>query len=748
MSRVQLGTLGATLLSVIAGCWPGASGSSGSSYGNPYGSPASGDPTATVTADVDATVAADTNFAAMDEVPVSGGELRLAEPRKTRDDSGQVATAIMFPLRHTDVQTKVSGMSAMYTVTQTFENPYSEPIDAIYVFPLGDGAAVTDYAIVIGDRTIAGEIKKKAEAQQIYEQAKADGHTAALLEQDKRNIFKQRIANIAPHEQIKVRMQYIELLDYKDGQYEIAFPLVVGPRYLPPDAVGKNPVGAHRAGQAGRAGATSIPYADAKVAGSTVSFTAEIDAGVPVLSVASPSHQLAVDDIAPTRRKVTLAGAAELPNRDLIVHYKTASERTMVGLLAHRADKQGYFTLIVQPKEHYRTGDIVPREVMIVIDTSGSMSGQPMTQAQALASALVDSLKPGDTFNVMAFSGSTNALAPAAIAGDASGKQTGKAFIASLSAGGGTEMGPAMARALETDPGDDRIRMVYFLTDGFVGNDDVIVGAARNNLGANRIFSIGVGSAPNRALLNQIAAVGRGFASYLNLNESAGDLAEDLVRRTAYPYLTDIKIEWNGLAVGAITPAALPDVYAGQPLIVSGMYTQSGRAKITVTGTAAGRRVQIPVDVALPDRVQAEPVAALWARKRIDELLFLAADNVTDKTVSQITELGLAFHMVTDYTSFVAVDRTRVVAADGASRVIEQPALTPAGVNLETAVPAAAPSVASNYSPPSSPSRHGGGGSWGGFGGGGGHGGDVDLLTLLLALALVPLAWTLRRIRA
>jgi Ca-activated chloride channel family protein len=383
---------------------------------------------------------------------------------------------------------------------------------------------------------------------------------------------------------------------------------------------------------------------------------------------------------------------------------------------------------------------------MIVIDTSGSMDGPPLAQACARASALIDSLRPGDTFNVMAFSGSTNAMAPSAIAGDATGKQTGKSFVASLTSGGGTEMGPAMVKALAAAPGNDRIRLVYFLTDGFVGNDDMIVSAARGNLGANRIFSVGIGSAPNRSLLDQIATVGRGFASYLNLTDPAADLAEDLVRRTGFPYLTDVQIDWNGLAVGAVTPHAIPDVYAGMPLVVSGAYTRPGRARITVSATTAGRRVQIPVEVTLPDRVDAEPVAALWARKRVDELLSVAGDHVTAETVSQITQLGLGFHMVTDHTSFVAVDRTRVVAQNGSSRIIEQPALAPAGVNLETAIGPSAQAAPSASSP--SPSRQsewsgGGGGGWGG-----GGGGDVDLLTLILAVCLIPLAWTLRRIRA
>jgi Ca-activated chloride channel family protein len=700
-------------------------------------------PATGIAGDVDVAVDVDVNFAAMNEVPVGGGELRLVAPRPAADRSATMAIA--FPLRHTDVRAKVAGMSAMYTVTQTFENPYDDAIDAVYVFPLGAEAAITDYAIVIGERTVAGEIKKKEDARAAYEEAKSAGHTAALLEQEKRNIFRQRIANIAPHETIQVKVQYTELLGYADGQYEIAFPLVVGPRYLPATALGASPVASHHAGQHGRMDATSIPYADASVAGSTVSFTADIEAPVPVGDVTSPSHHLQVETASATRRHVTLANAGELPNRDLVVRYKAASDQTLVGLLAHRTDKTGYFTLVVQPKLTYKTGDITPREVMVVIDTSGSMSGQPLALAQGLAGALIDSLRPGDTFNVMAFSGGTNAMSATPIAGDDAGKQHGKAFVASLQSGGGTEMGPAMVKALETSPGADRVRLVYFLTDGFVGNDDMIVSAARHNLGANRIFSVGIGSAPNRALLEQIATVGRGFATYLNLGESAADVGEDLVRRTAFPYLTDLHVEWNGLAVGAVTPEAIPDVYAGQPLVVSGVYTQPGRGKVTVTGTVAGRRVLIPVEVSLPERVDDAPVAALWARKRVDELEDRAGDTVTPAVASQITELGLRFHMVTAYTSFVAVDRTRVVQPGGTSKIIEQPALVPAGVDANAAIGSTEES--NRYAASSSAASSGGGYSGGGGGGGFGGGGDVDLLTLGLAVALIPLSTALRRLR-
>src|SRR5579862_2195131 len=333
-------------------------------------------------------------YAAMDEAPAQGGELRLASPRWDTPPDGPARRVIAFPLQHTDVRARVAGMMATYTVEQTFANPFDEPIEAVYVFPLGDEGAVSGYRITIGERTIAGEIQTRDQARQTYAQAKAAGHTAALVEQEKHNVFQQRIANIAPHETITVDLDYTELLAYHDGQYEMVVPLVVGPRYLPGDTHDAHPVAAMREGGHEVPGATTIPYVDAKELGGAVSFEADIDAGVPLGPVASPTHELAQENVGPTRTRVTLAQADEVPNRDLILRYTVAGEQTLVGVLAHRtkASPDGYFVLEVQPKATYREGDITPREVVILIDTSGSMDGAPIAQAQRLAGRLIDSL--------------------------------------------------------------------------------------------------------------------------------------------------------------------------------------------------------------------------------------------------------------------------------------------------------------------------------------------------------------------
>jgi Ca-activated chloride channel homolog len=681
-------------------------------------------------------------YAAMDELPVTGGELRLVEAIEVEielDLTAGGAREVAFPLRRTDVEADVVGHLAVFTVEQVFENPHPDPIEAVYLFPLGDEAAVVGYEIAIGERTVLGEIAPRDEARRRYQQAREQGHTAALLEQERANVFAQRIANIAPGETIRVRFQYVEQLAYADHRYELVFPMVVGPRYLPPGDRGARPIGAHRAGDAPQA-ASSVPYLEAERAGNDISFRARIDAGVPIEGVHSPTHDLDLQPVGDTQALVALAPHERLPNRDLVIRYDAAGPRTMVGLATHRdGDGAGYLSLLVQPKERYHTGDIVPREVIVLVDVSGSMDGQPLRQARALAKAVIDTLRPEDVFNIIAFASGTELMAEAPIAGNAGGRHAGVTFVEALRAGGGTEMERGVLESLARASGD-RLRTIYLLSDGFVGNDDVILEAARRALGGSRIFPVGIGSSPNRFLIDRLAEIGRGAPLYLLPTEPADAVALDLVRRSAYPYLTEVAIDWGGLQVVDTTPELLRDIHAGTPLMVTARYLAPGRGTIRVTATTAGGPIAIPVEVELPARNARPAVRYAWARARVRDL---ESRPGRDAEVERaVTALGLEHGMVTEGTSFVAVDRTRVVESGGRVRTVEQPAAIPEGVNLEAAVAATAPA------PDPVRSSSGGYRSGGGGGGGGGWGGgDMDPLTILLLLALVPGALALRRIR-
>lgn len=681
------------------------------------------------------------SYAAMDELPVTGGELRLVEPIDIVREGGAPARAIAFPLRQTDVEADVVGHVAVYTVEQVFENPYAEPIEAVYVFPLGDQAAVVGYEIAIGERTVLGEIAPRHEARRRYQEARSAGHTAALLEQERPNVFAQRLANLAPGETIRVRFQYVELLEYADHRYELVFPTVVGPRYLPAEHADAGGVAAHRTGEPSRAGTTSVPYVEAERAGNQLSFRARIDAGVPIEGVHSPTHDLDLQRVSEAQVLVSLAAHDSLPNRDLVLRYDAAGERTMVGLAAHRAgDGAGYLSLLVQPKERYHTGDIVPREVIILVDVSGSMDGEPLRQAQALARAVIATLRDEDAFNVLSFASGLAAMSRAPIAGDRGGRAAGVAWVDALRAGGGTDMEQGVLESL-ADGSGDRLRTIYLLSDGFVGNDEVILESARAALGRSRIFPVGVGSAPNRYLIDRLAQIGRGAPMYLLPTEPPEAVAVDLVRRSAYPYLTDVQIDWGGLAVADTTPEVLRDIHAGTPLMVTARYLAPGSGTVQITATSAAGPVSIPLEVVLPARADRPAVRYAWARGRVRDLESRPGATQDPEVERAVTAIGLAHHMVTQGTSFVAVDRSRVVDGAGRLRTVEQPAAIPEGVNLETAVAAAAPSSPEPASRGARSYRGGGGSSgWGG--------GDMDPLTIFLLLALVPGALALRRGRA
>lgn len=648
---------------------------------------------------VDVSVHVSPGFAAMDDVPVVGGELRLAEPRVAMFDAAP-REMIAFPLRRTNITAQVGGMMGVYVVEQIFDNPFPEPIEAVYAFPLGAHSAISGYEIVLGERTIRGEIQPAQRARDTFAQAAAAGHTAGLVEQVRANLFVQRVTNIAPGETVTVRMTVVEPLTYRDGTYELAIPTTVGPRYKP------------------AIGVTYVPPAQSSA---TIGFSAVIDPGMPIVDIASPSHAITKTPTGPTSATVALASADELPNKDLIVRFTTAGAQTQVGLLAHRAPgaRDGYFLLSIQPKGTYAEADITSREVMIVIDTSGSMDGEPLAQAKAVASGIIDTLAPRDRYTIITFASGVASMTPAPISGTPSNKQFGLDYLRDLRAGGGTEMAAGVSAMLDRPVGSDRVRIVYFMTDGHIGNDDVVVGAAQRLLGTNRIFTLGVGSAPNRSLLDRLAETGRGFPSYLAPREDPVATAKHVVARSAYPYLTDISVDWGGLAVDGITPTGtIPDVYAGQPIILSGRYRTPGRGTITLRARAAGRPIALPIEVALPTEHAFAPVAHLWARRQIEA----ATDAET------IEAIGLQFQLVTPHTSFVAVDRSRVVG-DGHQRVIEQPNVVPEGM--------AHPARETTTTSYDDGDSLGGGGSWGSWGSGGP---EDDVPWIVLALAALGLA--------
>ncbi len=596
--------------------------------------------------------------------------------------------AVDFPLKHTKVEAQVSGPVARVVVTQTFQNPYAETIEATYVFPLPHEAAVSDFHLRVGERDIRGIIEKRDEARRIYEAARDAGHVASLLEQERPNIFTQSVANIVPGHEIDVAITYVETLNYEDGAWEVVFPTVVGPRFIPPGSIG-NPL--LPAGFAQRP-APSVPDAD-KINPSflppglrsahDLSIRVNWDAGVPIDVVESPTHRVDVKRIGDRRAEIALHPIDSVPNKDFVLRLRAKGERAETGVLSYHDGKDGYLTVLLHPKLDLEERDLTSREMIFVLDSSGSMSGEPIAAAKSVIRRALLNMNPDDTFQMINFSSTASSLGPAPVPATPENVKRGLAYLDRLEGEGGTMMIEGIRAALDFPHDPHRLRMVMFLTDGYIGNEQEIFAAVRQKIGDARLFSFGVGSSVNRYLLDGLAEEGRGETQYVLPGSSAMEAADRFEERVRHPYLTDVELVWNGVRVEEATPARVPDLFGGTPLAVHARYEHARNASLEVRGKLAGRpwRQRVPLD--LPRRKSGnEAVGALWARARIADLGRDAHTGMTSAIEDEITRLGLAHRLVTQFTSFVAVEEKTIVS-DGRPQRVQVPVEMPQGVSWE-----------------------------------------------------------------
>ncbi len=578
------------------------------------------------------------------------------------------------PLKHTAVKAELTGPMARVTVVQRFVNPYPEKIEAVYTFPLPHTAAVDSMTMKVGDRSIRGKIKRREEAQAIYEAARQAGHVASLLDQERPNIFTQAVANIRPGEEVLIEISYVETLQYEDGNYEFSFPMVVGPRYNP-----------RHVGDAARISPPVTP--EGTRAGHDLSLEVSVDAGVPIQFLKSATHDIDTQRPDPRKALVRLRDKAVIPNKDFVLQYDVSGARIDDALLTHRAAKGGFFTFVLQPPDHPRVADVTPKEIVFVLDTSGSMMGFPIEKAKEAMKLAIDGLHPRDTFNLITFAGDTHVLFPRPVPATPDNVARAQQFLADRRGGGGTEMMKAIRAALDPTDSQEHLRVVCFMTDGFVGNDLEIIGEVKKHPNA-RVFSFGIGSSINRFLLDSMARAGRGEVEYVGLEDDGSAAAKRFHERVRSPLLTDIAIDWNGLPVSEIFPAQIPDLFSAKPVVVSGRYAAPAKGVIRLRGKMAGRPFQRDIAVNLPG---AEPkhdvLASLWARRKVDDLMGrdwngMQHGNPQGDLREQITQLGLAFNLMTQFTSFVAVE-DKIVTEGGQPRRVEVPVEMPQGVSYE-----------------------------------------------------------------
>ena len=597
--------------------------------------------------------------------PASPGALSVTGP------GGKL---IDMPLKHTKVSIEVTAFVARTTIEQVFANTFDAPVEAVYTFPLGDRAAVDDFELTVGDRTIRGEIKRREEARQAYETARAAGYQAALLEQERPNIFTQSVANLEPGKNVTVRLRTVETLRYERGTYRLAFPLVVGPRYVPGDPA--------RVPDAARI--VSPPLAPGTRSGHDVEIGVTIDAGVPLRDLRCAGHRIVMNRIGAASAEVRLAEDDTIPNKDFQLSWSVGSERPALGLLAHRDGLDGFFTLLVQPKGEINATAAMPKEITLVVDTSGSMTGLPLQASQRFIAKALHELGPRDTFNLIRFSGDNEVFSKEPLPNTPSEIERAIAWVNGRTAGGGTEMLAALRTAFARPADPNRLRVIIFFTDGFVGNDDEILREIGAAPGHPRVYTVGIGSSVNRYLLDRMADLGRGAFVTIRTDERTDDALEAFRSWVTRPYLTDVTVDWGALPVVDVSPEVVRDLGSGQTLTLVGRYLFGAAGDVVVRGKLGGRHWEQTIRVELPDNERKHaPLASLWARGRIEDLLLLSPGRASDSVRAEVTALALEYRLMSPFTSFVAVDDSAVVNPSGVVRTIHQAIPLPEGVSFE-----------------------------------------------------------------
>ena len=547
-----------------------------------------------------------------------------------------------LPLKHTAVVAQITGPVASVSVTQRFGNPFDHPIELTYLFPLPHEAAVVGFELRVGARVVHSRVEEAEAARQAYDVARDSGRRAGLVEERRANLFSIELANIQPGETILATMRYHERLRFDDGEYRFVFPMGLTPKYH------------HDPREAAR---TDSPTAASGSPIGTVDVQVAIDAGVALEEPKSPSHAIEVSRIDERRVHVRTAGEI-IPNKDLVVRYRVAEDDVRAAAWMAKGKAASTLLLTAIPPRLDADAEPAPREFVFVIDRSGSMTGGPMDQARNALRACIRSLGSADTFAILAFDDHLEWQQPRPGAVTQEAVKAADAWLTGVYARGGTEITQAVEAALALPADKARQRYILFLTDGAVSSEREVLAVVRKRIGAGRMFTFGIGPSVNRALLTGMASAGRGTAEFLQVNE---DIEEALIRfqdRVSYPAVQDVQVEWKGVRAWDVYPSTLPDLYHGQPLELAARVQTTGSERGAVVLTGKRGREDWRLEIALPDADDDAAVGRVWAKARTSALLdeIDAGSSDTSTLRAEVLSLALEHHLVTRFTSLVAID--------------------------------------------------------------------------------------------
>jgi Ca-activated chloride channel family protein len=578
-----------------------------------------------------------------------------------------------LPLKSTSAAVNISGVIAEVLVSQVYKNEGVKPLGAVYVFPASTRAAVYGMKMTIGERVVEAKISKREDARKEYEQARQQGKSASLLEQQRPNVFQMNVANILPGDEIKVELKYTELLVPNDRVYEFMYPTVVGPRYSNHPAENapasetwvRNPY--LRQGEA-------PPY--------RFDIFVNLAAGMPIREIHCSSHKVSTVYDGPSSAVVKLDPSETFGgNRDFILRYRLDGDRVQSGLLLYEGRGENFFLLMVQPPRRVAPEQIPGREYIFIVDVSGSMFGFPLEVSKKLLNNLIGNLRPTDRFNVLLFSGGSSLLAEQSLSATPENIQKALFLIDRQKGGGGTELLPAMKRALKLKKAENYSRTVVIATDGYVTVEEEVFDLMRNSLGEANMFAFGIGTAVNRHIIEGMARVGVGESFVITRAEDAPAQAERFRKMIQSPVLTRVKADFKGFGAYDVEPLSIPDVLAERPVLIFGKWQGQPGGKITLSGVSGNGSYREAIEVR---RVKPSSVNSalryLWARHRIILLSDYNKLRPNDTRIKEVTDLGLNYNLLTAYTSFVAVD-SEVRNQGGEQATVKQPLPLPQGVS-------------------------------------------------------------------
>ncbi len=601
--------------------------------------------------------------------------------------SDQPGKYVEAPAVATDFEVTVTGPIARTRVTQRFENPADGWVEGVYVFPLPEGSAVDTLKMVIGNRVIVGDVKEKQEAKLIYEEAKAQGQKAALLEQERPNLFTNNVANIGPHETIVIQMEYQEAVAQSGSTASLRVPLVMAPKYNPaPEAVlsDGNELVVLRDPVADRE-RIEPPVLDPRDSPpvNSVSMTIHLNPGYVLGGISSPYHSISIKDEAAAQKTITLKDGTIPANRDFALSWKPAAgKEPAVSLFTEMVGSDTYVLSYVTPPDAASAQKRLPREVVFVIDNSGSMGGTSMSQAKTSLIYGLGRLDPADHFNVIRFDDTMNTVFPQAVIASPENVGIAKHYVGGLEAEGGTEMIPPLREALNDPNRMDvtTLRQVIFLTDGAIGNEQEMFDTLATKIGRSRVFMVGIGSAPNSYLMTRASEIGRGSFTHIGSGEEVEARMRELFGKLESPVATDLKATLDGIA--ELTPNPLPDLYRGEPLTLLAKL-EGPATKLTVSGTLNGKPWQEAVELATA--IEGSGIGKLWARRKISdaEVASTLGRISPEEADRRILALSLDHHLVSRVTSLVAIDKTPSRPADVALTRAEVPLNLPHGWDFD-----------------------------------------------------------------